>query len=506
MRGAATGRGRHVWALGVTAAVAMAGGLCASPAGAAAGPTRVATSTRTAVLPDAPVGLHVTAMAGDEITAVWSPPANMGSGAFVRYEGSVVDPVLGYSVGQCATTTLSCTFDGLDMMDFAVTIRTVTSAGTSAPSSPPVVVTRTGYLPTTDDGTAAVEDSSRHPVDIDGDGFDDILMFRDFGGTAALWTMTNGPAGFAPPVQRWSGPWGTGQTFVTTGDFDGDNAPDVALLLSRTSGSVELLTMTGTGDGGFNPPGYRWRGDSWGPGTRALCVGDFNADGRDDLALFYDYGGDRVGLFTMLATGGGWFGTPELRWGSTQWGTGTRFVAVGQYLSDGRDHIALFYQYPGNRVGVFVITSTASGPFGAPTLVWGGGAWGTGTTRMAAYAAQGGIYRVDRLILLYDYGAGRVGIFSLSLQPGQSASGPTRCWNGLHWDSGPPTLVAGQFRERTGQQQPMDDIAMTVEGNGDSVTVAVMRHLWLITGSFLPPSPVWAGVCGPDGCLRQQAP
>ncbi|NJC67029.1 PKD domain-containing protein, partial [Planosporangium flavigriseum] len=71
------------------------------------------------------------------------------------------------------------------------------------------------------------------------------------------------------------------------------------------------------------------------PGGTQLRA-DFNGDHVDDVALFYDYGGGHVALFTMTAQGCGEFDPPVLRWQAPYWGGGTRFVTSGDFNGDGK--------------------------------------------------------------------------------------------------------------------------------------------------------------------------
>ncbi|MEV6923654.1 VCBS repeat-containing protein, partial [Dactylosporangium sp. NPDC051485] len=139
-----------------------------------------------------------------------------------------------------------------------------------------------------------------------------------------LTAHTNGDGGFDDATTRWDGPyWGSGTTFLATGDFNGDGKTDIALLYDyNTGGHVTLFTLTAhtNGDGGFDDATTRWDGPYWGSGTTSLATGDFNGDGKTDIALLYDYGtGGDVTLFTLTAhtNGDGGLDGPVTRWDTT---------------------------------------------------------------------------------------------------------------------------------------------------------------------------------------------
>lgn len=73
-------------------------------------------------------------------------------------------------------------------------------------------------------------------------------------------------------------PVGYGPTSVVVGDFNGDGKPDLAVA-DNGSGCVSILL--GNGDGTFRRQvNYTTAGD-----PQSVAVGDFNADGKPDLVL-----------------------------------------------------------------------------------------------------------------------------------------------------------------------------------------------------------------------------
>ena len=91
---------------------------------------------------------------------------------------------------------------------------------------------------------------------------------------------------------------------VAVGDFNGDGRLDLAIA---NQGGNSVTVLLGDGSGGFTP----MSGSPFPAGTQpaSLVVGDFNGDGRADLAiadaggnnvtvLLGNFGYDRVDLFT----------------------------------------------------------------------------------------------------------------------------------------------------------------------------------------------------------------
>nr|WP_240942107.1 FG-GAP-like repeat-containing protein [Planosporangium thailandense] len=293
--------------------------------------------------------------------------------------------------------------------------------------------------------------AQRLTADFNGDGRDDVAMFYDYGGGhVGLFTMSNhGCGNFDAPVLRWSGPnWGTGTRFMTVGDFNGDGKADIALFYDYGGGHVAVFTLPASGGGGFSAPTLRWNGQYWGGGTKLMTAGDFNGDGKADIALFYDYGGGHVAVFTLPASGGGGFSAPTLRWNGQYWGGGTKLMTAGDFNGDGKADIALFYDYGGGHVAVFTLPASGGGGLSAPVLRWNAPRWGGGTVAMAA-----GNYTSDTksdIALFYTYTRWNIGVFNLvaSRSGDGSFTAPTQLWAGDWANSASQNdkfMVAGSF-------------------------------------------------------------
>ncbi len=102
----------------------------------------------------------------------------------------------------------------------------------------------------------------------------------------------NGDGTFRPAVERPVGlnyPGENGPDAMVAGDFNGDGRLDLAIA-NYNSGTVSILL--GNGDGTFRPPVDYSTGLDTTPD--AIAVGDFNGDGRLDLAVASDELGHRL--------------------------------------------------------------------------------------------------------------------------------------------------------------------------------------------------------------------
>jgi hypothetical protein len=119
---------------------------------------------------------------------------------------------------------------------------------------------------------------------------------------------------------------------VAVGDFNGDGKPDLAVANRGDSlgngGSVNVLL--GKGDGTFLPAVSYLAG--YGP--RSVAAGDFNGDGKQDLAVAVagdSYNGGGQGVSVLLGKGDGTFQTAQ----TFPTGTYPISVAVGDFNGDG---------------------------------------------------------------------------------------------------------------------------------------------------------------------------
>jgi len=213
--------------------------------------------------------------------------------------------------------------------------------------------------------------------DFNGDGRADILNFvRGTDETKKLFTFRRNETNMAPGWVMFAGPegiWhevsysGTDACYKSQiplmGDFNGDRRTDIAVVVpedagARKAGEVYVLMSSGTA---FYTAS-RWatgfcRGDEW------PIVGDFDGDGKDDLAVFVrsSDSGDREGNVAVSLSTGNSFKT-KTRWHD-------RFCVLGEiplagdFNGDGKDDIVTFCrnEYPDKPGGVYVALSNGRG-------------------------------------------------------------------------------------------------------------------------------------------------
>ncbi|RSS90967.1 esterase [Streptomyces sp. WAC05292] len=319
-----------------------------------------------------------------------------------------------------------------------------------------------------------------------------------------------------------------GDAQVASGDFNGDGKKDITALYDAGTGTdgkarSSLYTWFSNGSS-FHAPVRSWTSSgafTW--AASKLTAGDYNGDGKDDVAVFYNGGKDAQGnnrslLYTFDSTGTA-FASPRNTWtsaGAFSWGASK--VASGDFTGDGKDDVAVLYDRGTDSDGkatTSLFTFAGNGAaFDAPRSVW----TSPGSFTWAASRLTTGDYNGDRkadIGILYDGGTDGQGVHKtllFTLNSTGTGFGPARtAWtSGGSFSWGASKVTSGDL---TGDGK--DDIAVlydrgvnadgkrtttlfTFAGNGTDF--AAPQAAWTSTGSFSwPVSRLTAGDYNGDG-------
>jgi hypothetical protein len=195
--------------------------------------------------------------------------------------------------------------------------------------------------PIGDFATLAVSDASPMVGDFDGDGRTDIALVGGAGWQSVPVAFSNGDGSFDVRNREIGdfGIWAQDPRHARlAGDFDGDGRTDIAL--TGAEGWESLPVAFSNGDGTFrvrNEPIAGFAG--WAPWSKKL-VGDFDGDGRTDIALTGGWGWWTLPV--AFSNGDGTFAVSNNDIGDfAVWATEGATKALGDFNGDGRTDIAL---------------------------------------------------------------------------------------------------------------------------------------------------------------------
>jgi hypothetical protein len=282
--------------------------------------------------------------------------------------------------------------------------------------------------------------------DFNGDGRLDLAGF-DYNTNEVSILVGYGDGTFQPARNY---PVGTFPYAIVSGDFNGDGRLDLAVA---DIGSNDVSVLLGNGDGTFQPARQYAAGNS----PDALVAGDFNGDGKLDLAVA-DYGDgftDFGGVSVLLGNGDGTF-QPAVEYSA---GDTPDALVAGDFNRDGKLDLAVadygnLDNGGADSGGVTILMGKGDGTFQPPRE------YAAGDVPISLVAGDfSGDGKLDLAVADYDPNFGTLlntGV-SVLLGNGDGTFQPPLAYD---MGSSPLSLVAGDF---TGRGKL--DLAFTEPGN-----------------------------------------
>ncbi|MDX8048584.1 FG-GAP-like repeat-containing protein [Lentzea sp. BCCO 10_0798] len=310
-------------------------------------------------------------------------------------------------------------------------------------------------------------------TDFTGDGRADIATFTR-GAAADVFVASSTGTGFSGTAAKWHNDFAFHNEIPLTGDFDGDGKADIATFTRGSAADVFVALSTGSG---FTGTSVKWH-DSFAYNDEVPAVGDFNGDGKDDIATFTR--GAAADVFVALSTGSGFSGT-TVKW-HDWFAAHSEVPAVGDFNGDGKDDIATFTR--GSAGDVFVATSTGTG-FSGTTVKWHDRFAFDGEVPLV------GDFNGDKKADIITFTRGAAGDAYVALSDGARFVG-----DGVKWHDrfavGTETPGVGDF-----DGDGKDDIVTYTRGNAADAYVAtstgggfsgdgVKWHDWFAAGAEIP--------------------
>lgn len=257
--------------------------------------------------------------------------------------------------------------------------------------------------------------------DFDGNGKDEVAAFYDYGNNnaeihrlyqdggkyynASAWTSEVGNF-YAPSI--------TGR--VVAGDFNGDGKDEIMALYYHYDTTATMFQFSlDSNTQNFSMKSV-WEATGVDDEHMASMVaGDFDGDGKDEILLFYYYENNVTGMFEIKMGSDGKL-TSRKAWESTTYDA-TRIkgkTVAGDFNGDGKDEVAMFYDYGNEKTKIWSLYNQNNSYVVDET--WYGDLFNAAkiTDKVVATHNKEGVK--DKIISLYDYGNNITGIFTWELQ------------------------------------------------------------------------------------------
>ncbi|MEG4494259.1 FG-GAP-like repeat-containing protein, partial [Microcoleus sp. D3_18_C4] len=226
-----------------------------------------------------------------------------------------------------------------------------TATGATTPTFAPQTTFATGNRP-----------QSVSIGDFNGDGKPDLAVANNFSSSVSILLNTT-PTGAATPTFAPQTTFATGGSpqSVSIGDFNGDGKPDLAVA-NGTSSNVSILvntTPTGAATPTFAPQAPLTTGNF----PASVSIGDINGDGKPDLAVA-NANSDNVSILVNTTPTG--VATPTFATQTTfATGDNPQSVRIGDFNGDGKPDLAVANFSSGN---VSILLNTTPTGVATPTF------------------------------------------------------------------------------------------------------------------------------------------
>ncbi|MHB0915598.1 MAG: FG-GAP-like repeat-containing protein [Thermoleophilia bacterium] len=276
--------------------------------------------------------------------------------------------------------------------------------------------------------------------DYNGDGASELAVLYDYGNaTTGLWLFDPTPSGYAAPRNVWSsgtGNWDWNRSRLTTSDYNGDNLTELAVLYDYGNSTTGLWLFDPSGSG-YSAPRSVWssgRGN-WDATRSKLTASDYNGDGETEMAILYDYGNSTTTLWMMDPSASG-YSAPRSTWssGSGNWSWPRSKLVMSDFNGDGRSELAVLYNYDNANTGLWLFDPSGSG-YSAPRSVWssGRGNWDWFRSRLVGSDFNGD--GNTEIGIFYNYDNANTGLWLLDPN-GSGYGAPRNVWSSGrgNWD------------------------------------------------------------------------
>lgn len=311
--------------------------------------------------------------------------------------------------------------------------------------------------------------------DFNGDGLTDLALVGGFGWNTVPVAFSNGSGGFTttnlansflPAVASQSG------AMAVAGDFNGDGRDDIALAGVSSWNTIPIAYSNGNGTfTNTNHANSFFATVAAQPGAR-LVAGKFNSDNRADLALVGGAGWNSIPV--AFSNGNGTFSTTNLDnslFAAVSVQSGAK-VVTGDFNGDGRTDLAA--TGAAGWTTIPVAFSNGDGSFATTNhFVWHFPGWAAQGSKVVAGDFDGD----GRADLALTGVVGSIAMtFAFSTGDGNFTAGRLPINHIPTWSAEAPFAVSGRFKPHTAGGDGRRDIALLGNSAWASVPMVSLRN------------------------------
>lgn len=256
--------------------------------------------------------------------------------------------------------------------------------------------------------------------DFDGNGKDEIAAFYDYGNARTeihRYYEKNGE--FVAPTAWNSGVGNFNANSinnkVVSGDFNGDGKDEIVVLYDYFNSTVKMYQFSLQSDGQTFKDNTVWNSAGFvGANVAAMVAGDFDGDKKDEILIFYDYGNAKTGMFELKMGSDGIF-KDRYVWESNSYNANNikGKTVAGDFDGNGKDEVAMFYDYGNAKTKIFTVYNSNNTYLDKTT--WQSNSFLASRIDGKVISTNNGNGVKDKIIALYDYGNNVTGVFSLEM-------------------------------------------------------------------------------------------
>lgn len=263
--------------------------------------------------------------------------------------------------------------------------------------------------------------------DYNGDGKEEAAYVYDYGDNKAK--LHIGVANSSGKIEYLTHNW-EGTSFnanslvsgVVSGDFDGDGKDEIAGLYRHSESQVSLM-MWDTGKSGLSFSCKKvWTADKFeANNVTAMTAGDYNGDGIDEVAFFYNYGGTHTKLWTIGKKGNVY--DSDIVWENTKFNADRirNKATSGNYFGNKRDEIAVFYDYKDMNTKVWYFYKDGDQWTYKTKIAWEHTQFNADRVTSKVTSTRKGDGTYDEILTMYDYANDDTGLIRFT--PDSNGSG-----------------------------------------------------------------------------------